>query len=46
MNKEIMGGIGVMTEGAAFQVPPDLEAEIDELITHYPAKPNASPGNA
>jgi NADH-quinone oxidoreductase subunit E len=27
---------------AAFSVPPPLEAEIDELITHYPVKRSAS----
>ncbi|HYE30197.1 MAG TPA: NAD(P)H-dependent oxidoreductase subunit E [Methylomirabilota bacterium] len=42
MNKDIHAGIGVMSEGAAFKVPPALEAEIDELISHYPVKRSAS----
>ena len=28
--------------GGPFQVPPDLEREIDELISHYPQKRSAS----
>src|SRR5581483_1979608 len=30
------------TMAAEFKIPPDLEAELDELVTHYPAKRSAS----
>src|SRR5437879_5031436 len=35
-------GVGALDFGMNFAVPSSLEAEIDELVTHYPQKRSAS----